>query len=106
MRSRRGPLVDPQAEEKKLVQAMLDRAKVKFSTTFIEEPLLEFAKGGTSPDCRIGLREFGAWQTGQSSGSSVTMGVIGTGSGIDSLLKYLEYTRSPVNPGVNRRQIA
>jgi len=106
MRHRRGPAVDPNAEDKKLVGSMLAPAKVRFATSFIDEPLLVFSNGNTTPDCRVGLREFGAWQTGQRGGANVTLGVIGTGQGINGLINYLETTRSPVNAGINRKQKA
>src|ERR1700687_5030746 len=71
-----------------------------FESFLIEEPKLAFARGLTSVDPKTGVEQFGP---SSSNNSSIRIGVIGTGEGIDAFQAYLERSRTIIEPGKNSR---
>jgi len=71
-----------------------------FDSFVVDEPKLSFAQSLTSVDPKTGLEQFGP-----SSGDkpSIRIGIIGTGDGIDAFERYLQTSRTIIEPGKNSR---
>jgi hypothetical protein len=71
-----------------------------FDSFILEEPKLSFAGNLVSVDPKTGLEQFGPALPTK---STVRIGVIGTGDGIDAFQAYLERARTIIEPGKNAR---
>jgi len=75
-----------------------------FQSFYIQEPKLVFGSGQLTVDPKAGLEAYGPFGWENQPGKTVQIGVIGTGTGIQSFLNFLETCQSPVKPGLNNRR--
>ena len=85
------------------LDTLLQKATPEFSSFDVEEPRLVFGGGQTAVDPKVGISSFGPIGSDPSSLKNISLGVVGTGGGIQRAQMYLEQTLEKVRPGLNSR---
>lgn len=86
-----------------VMDELLERMEPCFESFHLPEPKLVFYGGGLSVDPKSGLADHGPVDAVPRTAKTIPLAVIGTGSGIDLFLSYLERCQTRVVAGFNRR---
>lgn len=81
----------------------LEHIRPLFESTHIEEPKLVFGNGRLAVDPKAGLTDFGPYDFDQKPNQTIQIGVIGTNTGIQNFLEFLEKCSEGIRGGFNSR---
>jgi len=86
-----------------IVDELLEKNPITFEAFHIPEPKLIFGNGFASVDPKTGLDLYGPYDLARSSGRPVMLGVVGTGSGIQAVIEFLQKAKGKISPGLNSK---
>jgi hypothetical protein len=85
------------------IDDLIQGARPRFHSFYIEEPKLVFSNGALSVDPKAGLETYGPFGYTAGTPTLVRIGVIGTGEGIQEFLNFLQRCQNRVSTGLNKR---
>ena len=87
-----------------LVDDLVRTAPPIFDAFHLEEPKLVFGGGFLSVDPKVGIETYGPFDIESSGLRTLRVGLIGTGSGLQSFDAFMRRCRGPVPAGFNKRK--